>query len=67
MAFYEPKQLETPVNKGSFRITSAMETVSSRYGNCQFPARNCQFPPWELVGTKLNQRVKKGRRGGKTV
>ena len=47
MAFYEPKQLETPVNKGSFRITSAMETVSSRYGNCQ-------FPPWELTVTKLD-------------
>jgi len=44
MAFQAPKQLETPLNKGSSRITSAVETVSSRYGNCQFPLWKLSVP-----------------------
>jgi len=46
-----------------------VETVSSRRGNCQFPARNKQLPArnkqlplWELVGNKLFRSVIKGQR-----
>ena len=57
MTFWDPKQLETPLNKGSFRITSVVETVSSRNGNCQ-------FPPWKLTVTKLDDATIDGQWGG---
>jgi len=56
MAFQAPKQLETPLNKGSSRITSAVETVSSRHGNCQFPLWKLSVPGQKLIVSAVGTR-----------